>query len=131
MINLPIKIGKSKELKGIRCIEASADIEKGEVIEECPLIFIEKSEWDDAEKTIVGSYKYAWDKERDCLVLGYCGLINHSYTPNADYERDYKTDKMKYIAIKDIKAGEEIFINYNGNPKSKAKLEDDYLNYKY
>ena len=42
-------------------------------------------------------------------------LFNHSYTPNADYEINFDNHTFDFFAYKDIKQGEEVFINYNGD----------------
>lgn len=130
LINLPILVGKSPTLKGIRGILAAKSIKKGEVIESCPIVLIPKREWSTINETVIGNYKYAWDKSHDCAVLGYCGLTNHSYEPNAKYRRDFKNLQMEYVALRDIIKGEEIFINYNGDPKSKKSLRAAYTDYK-
>ncbi len=46
------------------------------------------------------------------IGLGFAGLYNHSYEPNADWKRDHVNMIMEHFAIKDIAAGEEIVINY-------------------
>jgi SET domain-containing protein len=43
-------------------------------------------------------------------------LYNHSYTPNAVYAKQYDQLIITYTALRDIAAGEEILINYNGRP---------------
>ncbi|MEH6939701.1 SET domain-containing protein-lysine N-methyltransferase, partial [Bacillus sp. JJ664] len=50
-----------------------------------------------------------------CLLLGYGMLFNHSYDANADYEINFDNHTFEFYAYKDIKAGEEILINYNGD----------------
>lgn len=42
-------------------------------------------------------------------------LFNHSYEPNATYEINFDNETFDFFAYKDIEAGEEIFINYNGD----------------
>jgi SET domain-containing protein len=49
-------------------------------------------------------------------------LFNHSYTPNAKYVKNYEKNTLEYCAIKDIKPGEEITTNYNGNPDNQKKV---------
>ena len=41
-------------------------------------------------------------------------LYNHSYKPNAIYIRKVSEKVIDFVAIRDIEAGEEITINYNG-----------------
>ena len=47
-------------------------------------------------------------------MLGYGSLYNHSFTPNADIDYNVKNVEnfLQFEAIKDIKAGEEIFFDY-------------------
>jgi uncharacterized protein len=129
-MNLPIVVGKSIKLKGIRGIFASRNILKNELIESCPIILIPEKELNPMEKTVLGNYKYAWNTKYDCIVLGYCMLTNHSYNPNTIYKRDFRKKKMNFYAIKNIKRGEEIYINYNGDPENKDPLEKEYTDYK-
>jgi len=46
-------------------------------------------------------------------------MYNHAYEPNAEYKADYEDDTFTVYALKDIAAGEEILINYNGDPANK------------
>jgi SET domain-containing protein len=48
------------------------------------------------------------------MALGIIPLYNHSYHANCEYEMFFKKQVMRIKAIRDIKAGEELFINYNG-----------------
>jgi uncharacterized protein len=127
-MNLPIEVGISPTLH-IRGIIASRDIRKGEVIEKCPLILYPVSQDDLIEKTVLGKYYYDWSKEYGCIVLGYGSLINHSYTPNTKYYHNYTSKVLTYRAIKDIKKGEEILVNYNWDPASQTPLEGHLIDY--
>ena len=49
------------------------------------------------------------------MALGYIPLYNHSYNSNCEYEMEYDKKVISVRAVKDIKEGEELFINYNGN----------------
>lgn len=49
-------------------------------------------------------------------------LFNHSYEPNAIYEINFNNHTFDFYAFKDIKAGEEILINYNGDVDDKELL---------
>lgn len=70
----------------------------------------------------VSAYAYVWDAKNAALAMGLGSFINHSYAPNAYYERYVPMQSMKFIALHDIKPGEEIFINYNGDPKDESPL---------
>jgi len=122
-MNIPVYVGTSDSLNGIRCIKAARNIKAGEHIESCPVILIPVNQLKHFDKTVLTNYNYDWDKKNDAFVLGYCILTNHSYSANAIYEKNYTTKMMDYKAVKDIKKDEEIFINYNGEPDDKKTLE--------
>jgi uncharacterized protein len=117
MENLQIK--KSK-ISG-RGVFATNGFIGNEIIESCELIKIPHKEIEYLNKTNLYNYYFLWKKEA-AIVLGFGSLYNHSYKPNAKYVKNYKNSKIIFIALKIIKKGEEILINYNGNPKSKTKV---------
>ena len=49
------------------------------------------------------------------MALGYVPVYNHSNAANCEYEMDYEQDCIGIRAVKDIAAGEELFVNYNGD----------------
>ena len=48
-------------------------------------------------------------------TLGYVPIYNHSYTSNCEYEMDFDNELISIKTVRLIKAGEELFINYNGD----------------
>ena len=44
--------------------------------------------------------------------MGYAGLYNHSFESNVDYQIDKVSELIRHYAIKDIEAGEELYLNY-------------------
>lgn len=123
-------VGASPTLNGIRAIIADENIKEGELIEAAPVILIPKRQMSKVEDTVLGWYNYEWNDKAECFVVGYGPIINHSYTPNAIFKKDFKNLLMNYIAINDIKKGEEIFVNYNGDPKDQTPLPSRYTDYK-
>lgn len=123
-------VGNSPTLNGIRGIIAEENIKEGEIIEEAPVILIPKRQMSLVEDTTLGWYNYEWNDKYECFVVGYGVLTNHSYEPNAFFKKDLRNMVMKYIALRDIKKGEEILINYNGDPKDKTPLPGRYVDYK-
>jgi uncharacterized protein len=100
-----------------RGVFALRNFKKGEIIESCPVINITPKERKIVEKTIFNYYIYPWRSTLSgSLVLGYGSIYNHSFSPNADWKQNFKTNSMVYRAIKQIKKGEEITVNYNGEP---------------
>jgi SET domain-containing protein len=107
-----------------RGVFALKDFKKGELIERCPVITFSPKERKILEKTILNFYIYPWKSTRGaCLAFGNGSIYNHSYTPNADWKQNFEKLAMDYVAIKDIKAGEEILINYNGEPDDTKEID--------
>lgn len=116
------------ELKRIpgkgRAVFATRDFKVGEIIESCPVIKLTPTERKHCEKTLLNYYIYPWKSTRSAaVVLGYGSILNHSFHPNADWKQNFKTDSMVYRAIEPIKKGEEITVNYNGEPDDQTPID--------
>lgn len=122
---IAVKTVKFKETgKKGRGVFALKDFKKGELIESCPVIAFTPKERKWLEKTILNYYIYPWRSTRGAAVtLGYGFIYNHSYKPNADWKQNFKKLTMEYRAIKDIKKGEEITVNYNGEPDDMKEID--------
>jgi SET domain-containing protein len=127
-MQLSFFVGISPTLN-IRGILAARQIKKGVLIEKCPIVLIGKREEPLLKRTVLRNYYYEWDSEHHCFALGYGSLLNHSYTPNARYVRDYETRHLIIRAHRHIKKGEEITINYNCHPDSTDPLEPHLLDF--
>lgn len=114
----PPKGIKVIEIKGKgRGVTATRDINEGEIIEFCPIIFISKKEtaFFEEEKTTLNFYYLQQpETKKVCLMLGYGSLYNHSKNPNAEIDYDIKRlkDYLFFRALRKIKAGEEIVFDY-------------------
>lgn len=106
---------------------AGRDFDEGDVIEQCPVLLIDADEAPDVAGTMLGNYVYEWD-DGYALALGYGSLYNHDRHPNARYEMDDEAVEITIVAWRRIRAGEEIFINYNGDPEVTKPVwfEDGY-----
>lgn len=99
-----------------RGVFAKTPIAAGTEIERVPLLIMDVESIDES---MLMDYVYTWTETKVALALGYGSLYNHSYEPNAQYlDEDSKKTKV-FVAIKDIKKGEEITINYNADPDAK------------
>lgn len=116
---MDIEIRTDRKGRGVYARRAFA---VGEVIEICPTIIYK--EWENP--TPIDDYCFVW-QDKLALLLGYGSLYNHSYTPNAIYERDFEYQAMIFRAIEPIFIEDEITINYNGVPQSQDKLWFDLL----
>lgn len=97
-----------------RGVFATRDISKGDLIHEAPVIPYPKEEHVHIEKTILGDYVFAYGEHHSAILLGYGMLFNHSYEPNAFYDLNFDNHTVDFFAYTDIKAGDELLINYNG-----------------
>ena len=73
-------------------------------------------------------YIYVWkDPEQkaefeNAITLSISQFINHSFEPNIKYLYDYEIKAIEFSAIKDIKEGEELTVNYNGLVNDKSAV---------
>ncbi len=99
---------------------AKKDIKKGTVIDVANVVLIPNKDYRKIKKTQLYNYCYIWEDPRhkpafkNAITLSISQFINHSYAPNVQYFYDYKNKAIEYMAIKDIKKGEELTVNYNG-----------------
>lgn len=107
-----------------RGVFAGKDYKAGEIIEECHVIIFSEHEIENIEKTNLDNYYYQWgDGFRDgAIALGNGSIYNHSIEPNAHYFHNIKMSMMVYKSIRDIKKGEEITVNYNGEIEDKQPV---------
>lgn len=88
-----------------------------EVLELAPVLLIPNAEWELVSGSVVASYCFTWGKADDAAIpLGRASLFNHSYTPNAYAQIHLREKLIEFLALRDIEAGEEITLNYNGDP---------------
>lgn len=99
-----------------RGVFTSEAIEAGTLIEIAPVIIMSGEERKLLDQTLLHDYIFEWgdDNQQCCMALGYVPVYNHSYSSNCEYEMDFDTALIYIKTVKDINAGEELFINYNG-----------------
>jgi hypothetical protein len=88
------------------------EIEAGELIERCHVVVLsDRKVGEDSEANI---YSFEWAKGKSAIALGKMSLCNHSFTPNANYRK--AKGMLELFAIRPIFGGQEVTINYNGEP---------------
>lgn len=99
-----------------RGVFTSENIEAGTVVEVSPVIIMNSEERKLLDQTLLHDYIFEWgnDKKRCCMALGNVPVYNHSYESNCEYEMDYEREEIIIRTVRAIQAGEELFINYNG-----------------
>lgn len=120
-------VGESRG-KG-RGIFARRKVLKGTTIEAAPVVVLPASEVELLDRTVLQDYYFLWGEDEDqaALALGLCSLCNHSYTPNAIFKLIPERLNIEFVALEDIEPGQEITINYNGDPKSQKPIWFDAL----
>jgi uncharacterized protein len=99
-----------------RGVFTSDPLKAGMVIEISPVIVMSSEERILLDQTLLHDYIFLWGKNESecCVALGYLSIYNHDYQSNAAYEMDFAESVIRITAVRAIKKGEEIFINYNG-----------------
>ncbi len=112
-----------KQIKGKgRGVFARRLIHDGEVIERVPVLVLPVGEIRTASgPTRMSGYCFEWGRGTVAVALGYGSLYNHSYQPNARYDDESGQAKV-FRAIRDIAPGEEIVVNYHGEPEDETPV---------
>lgn len=99
-----------------RGVFTSELIEAGTLIEVSPVIVMTAEERKLLDQTLLHDYIFEWgdDRQQCCMALGYVPVYNHAYESNCEYETDFIFEQIRIITMRRIEAGEELFINYNG-----------------
>lgn len=100
-----------------RGVFTSVPITAGSLIEIAPVIVMSGAERELLDQTLLHDYIFEWgaDSPRCALALGWVSVYNHSYAANCEYEMDYTTDSIQIRTVRNVSAGEELFINYGGS----------------
>lgn len=121
-----LRIGSAGEMG--RGLFATKDFLTGELIERAPLLCTDHPLQMQIipQFTAFGDYVFEFFDEDDDpysigLVLGFTSYCNHSSRPNAHYEFDGEFCELR--ALRDIRSGTQIKINYNGDPADRTPIE--------
>lgn len=120
-INLPMLSVRNAGARG-RGVFADRRIAAGEELERAPVLVIAPEQSLHLDHGGLHDYYYDWGAGRCAIALGYGSLYNHSYTPNARYEKLIEADVVVFLATRDIEIDEEIVVNYNGDPHDASPL---------
>ncbi len=120
---LPILTIAPSENRG-RGVFVSAPVAGNTVVEISPVLVMGPEDRQKLEQTLLFDYIFEWgdDNKGACVALGYLSMYNHSYNANCIYEMDFETETMRITTIRDIKKGEELFVNYNAEPDDEKPI---------
>ncbi len=107
-----------------RGVFTAEPIAKGTVVEISPVLVLGPDDRQKVEQTLLFDYIFEWGNEYKgaCVALGYLSLYNHSYNANCLYEMDFEQEIIRITSVKEIAAGEELFINYNAEPDDEKPI---------
>ena len=108
-----------------RGVFANRQFKAGEVIEDAPVIVLPPADLEALKRTQLYGYFFQWNTPEGpggAICLGLGSIYNHSAEPNAKYIRVFEKNLLRFVALRTIFENEEIFTNYNGNPKDKSAL---------
>jgi SET domain-containing protein len=91
----------------------------GEVVEVCPVVVLRKPY--EALPGEIQKLVFMWERREgspdiQALALGYGSLYNNDNPANMRYEPDRSAKALRFIAVRDIAAHEELTVNYSGEP---------------
>ena len=107
-----------------RGVFTSENIEEGTIVETSPVIVMSRDERKLLDQTLLHDYIFEWGEKKDqcCMAMGYLPVYNHAYRSNCEYEMDFNNACIRIKTVRFIQAGEELFINYNGDWDDGKKL---------
>lgn len=117
-----VYVAKTKKMG--RGVFTSAPIAAGTLIELAPVVVMSAADRINIDKTLLHDYIFEWSKKKDlcAMALGLVSVYNHSYKANCNYGMYFKKESISIISVRDIAAGEELFINYNGSWDDEKKV---------
>jgi hypothetical protein len=102
---------------------------QGAVIECAPVQVVGRHELPDLESTSIAGHVLLWGEDNQdwAIAFGYATLYNHSYQPAAYCIKRLHDSSLMMVALRDIAAGEEITVNYNGDPEDWSAVGFDVV----
>ena len=100
-----------------RGVMAAIDLAAHTLIETAPVIVMEAKDRLLLDQTLLHDYIFEWgeSKTQCCMALGLVPMYNHSNKSNCEYFMNYADETIDIKTMEDVKAGDELTINYNGN----------------
>lgn len=130
-LNLPRKVELGYSALQGRGVFAIEDISPGDIVERAPLVVMgfrmnyhkDPAIWDYMFTNTCPCEDCKKHGGHFLMVLGYCQMYNHQDDNIAEIRFDLKNQIADIVAIKQIKKGDEVFINYGPNYfKNKNKI---------
>lgn len=116
--------------RGVFALQA---LHAGEVVEICPVVIFETPS--EALPEAIDRLMFDWGvlakkPGTDALALGYGSLYNDDNPANMRYEAIPSEAVLRFIAVRDIKADEELTINYSARGGGATWHDDNWFDRK-
>jgi len=95
-----------------RGVFATRDIKAGEIVEKSPVLIFDIWDSNRLAATALNCYAFNWNDESVAIAFGFGSLLNHSKRENITYDPNLEDKTIDFIALRDIKKGHQLFINY-------------------
>lgn len=97
-------------------IFALRNFAEGELVERAPVVVMTAAEMELLNQTKLHDYIFHWGEEGGCcMALGHVPIFNHTSPSNCEYFQDTAGACIEIITVMEIKKGDEMTINYNGD----------------
>jgi uncharacterized protein len=108
-----------------RGLYAARNIRKGEVVESSPVVELNSY---DITHTRMNMYVFGWKGNgTSALALGLGSLFNHSKKANVTYNPVFSTKTILFVAMRDIRKGHQLFIDYGYDVKRGIEVTEKNL----
>jgi uncharacterized protein len=107
-----------------RGVFTAEPIAANEIVETAPVIVMQQKDRLLLDQTPLHDYIFEWGEEKKqcAMALGWIPVYNHAAPANCEYFMDYETEVMFVKAVRNIEAGEELCVNYNGDFNNHAEV---------
>ena len=104
------------ELQG-KGVFTDCELEPETIVEIAPVIVMDAAHRILLDQTPLHDYIFEWGEDRlQCaMALGWIPIYNHHYPANCEYFMDFEEKTMFIKTVRTISAGEELYVNYNGD----------------
>lgn len=99
-----------------RCLFATRALPSRQLIAACPVLVLDAASYEAHGKhTALSGYVFTWRDAQPpslALCMGLGSLINHATEPNVGWLCDIQARVIRFVTLRLISEGEELFINY-------------------
>ena len=103
-----------------RGVKAIDDIKENDIIEICPYLEDNKDNFQGILKDYIFKSK---NDNKSLLAFGLCSIYNHNDDNNVGHVANYDNQTFIIKANRDIKKGEELFLNYGSGYWSSRNIK--------